>query len=318
MSLLPDASARLFSLLRELSPLALAFSGGLDSRFLAHMACRSASSSGVRLRLFHFTGPHMPEAETAFALAQAEAMGLELSIVPVDPLANPEVAANGPERCYHCKRHLFTLLHKAAARHPAFAGQRPTLCDGTNASDLREYRPGLRALHELGVRSPLAETGFDKALIRNTGAATGLACPEQKARPCLLTRYAYGLSPTHSSLRALAQAERTVQALLDRYADTAREAGASVPAGGDFRIRLLPAGKERQRKDTPGPHGAPTGTPSLSVPELSVFVPELHLTEELPPDLLEKLRDCVAATGFFRPNVVMLSSVHGYFDQNAL
>ena len=103
------------------------------------------------------------------------------------------------------------------------------LCDGSNADDMRAFRPGLRALAEAGVRSPLAEAGLEKAEIRALAARTGLDRPEQQARPCLLTRLAYGVSPDASALARLAAAETALAAL------------PGMSAAGDFRLRLTPA-----------------------------------------------------------------------------
>mgnify|MGYP000387916843 CR=1 FL=1 len=99
------------------------------------------------------------------------------------------------------------------------------LCDGSNADDLRAFRPGLRALAEAGVRSPLAEAGLSKETIRALAASTGLDRPEQRARPCLLTRMAYGMRPDAAILARLATAEAEL---------------AEIGPLGDFRLRLTP------------------------------------------------------------------------------
>ncbi len=161
----------------------LAYSGGLDSRFLAFFA----KLAGFRVRLLHVTGPHVAPAETAEAVAEARAMGLEAELVPLAPADMPDLAAAGRLRCYVCKRHIFTELLRIAGNAP--------LCDGTNHSDLAVYRPGRRALEELGIRSPLAEADISKAEIRSLGAALGFRNPGQMARPCLLTRFPYGMKP---------------------------------------------------------------------------------------------------------------------------
>lgn len=180
----------------------LAYSGGLDSRFLAFFA----KLAGFRVRLLHVTGPHVAPAETAEAVAEARAMGLEAELVPLDPADMPDLAAAGHLRCYICKRHIFTELLRIAGD--------AQLCDGTNHSDLAVYRPGRKALEELGIRSPLAEADISKDEIRSLGAALGFRNPGQMARPCLLTRFPYGMKPASRDLILAADAEAAVEALM--------------------------------------------------------------------------------------------------------
>ena len=158
------------------------------------------------MRLLHVTGPHVAPAETAEAVAEARAMGLEAELVPLDPADMPDLAAAGRLRCYICKRHIFTELLRIAGDVP--------LCDGTNHSDLAVYRPGRKALEELGIRSPLAEADISKDEIRSLGAALGFRNPGQMARPCLLTRFPYGMKPASRDLTFAADAEAAVEALM--------------------------------------------------------------------------------------------------------
>ena len=203
-----------FTLLRALSPLAIAFSGGLDSRFLAH-AARLASCDVL---LLHASGPHVNPRDSDRATRWAAEQGLALLVVPFDPLALPAVAANSGERCYSCKEALLrALLPHAAGR---------VCCDGTQSDDLlHPHRPGQRAAREAGLRFPMAEAGIGKARIRELAAFSGLAQPTQPARPCLLTRLAYGLRPDAGILERLAAAETALE-----------DVGL-----GDFRLRLTPA-----------------------------------------------------------------------------
>ncbi len=202
---LSGKAAALDGILRSLAAeapgggLAVAYSGGLDSRFLLHMALRA----GVPARALHVHGPHVPSREHAYALEWAREAGVPLTIVELDPLAAPALRQNPRDRCYHCKTAVFTALASAAGGQP--------LCDGTNRSDKAEYRPGLRALAELGIRSPLAEAGIGKEAIRAIAAATGMANPEQAAQPCLLTRFGYGTDLDPSLLAAVDRAEQAVR-----------------------------------------------------------------------------------------------------------
>ena len=130
-------------------------------------------------------------------------------------------AVNSRERCYACKRALMRRLREALAA----AGGCRILCDGSNADDLTAFRPGQRAVREAGVLSPLALAGLHKQELRDLGAAWGLDDPQQAARPCLLTRLAYGMHPEPVLLARLAAAEADLAAL---------------PGLGDFRLRLTP------------------------------------------------------------------------------
>ena len=185
-------------------PLAVAFSGGLDSRFL----CFALRRAGCDVLALHATGPHVPQAESEAARRWARAQGLPLLEVRHDPLSLPEVAVNSRERCYACKRALMRRLRDALAA----AGGCRILCDGSNADDLTAFRPGQRAVRR-------------KQDLRDLGAAWGLDDPQQAARPCLLTRLAYGMGPEPALLARLAAAEADLAAL---------------PGLGDFRLRLTP------------------------------------------------------------------------------
>ena len=292
----------LASLLRELSPIALAFSGGLDSRFLAHAARLSATD----IHLFHATGPHVPAAESAQAKTWAEARGFGFTAVPADPLELSEVRAGIRERCYFCKRLLFTRL--GAAAHEHFSG-RATLCDGSNASDRLLFRPGLRALKELEARSPLADADLDKTAIRAIAAASGLDDPNQQARPCMLTRFAYDLAPSHEALAAVAEAEQRIAALLRPL----------FPLGlPDFRLRMVGT---LDTTDNPGPGPAlPYRTElHLSVrpdaPGASYGAGASGALYEPDAETRRKLQEIVSGQGFAAPLIVILDAVSGHYDR---
>lgn len=179
----------------------IAYSGGLDSRFLAF----AASKLGYRVKLLHVTGPHMAPSESEGAVKDALAMGLQATLITANPLGITELAAAGKNRCYVCKTHVFTELLKHST-----GGK---LCDGTNASDLTVYRPGKKALEELGIHSPLAEAGIGKPDIRRIARAMGMPRPNQAARPCLLTRFPYGMMPAAETLALVAEVEDWIEAL---------------------------------------------------------------------------------------------------------
>lgn len=216
-TLLPEG---LVQCLAGLPPLAIAFSGGLDSRFL----CHAASLLGHDIILFHVAGPHVPREESAFARAWAQSRHLPCHELCLNPLAIPEVAANTEKRCYFCKKSIFSHIRAAMAD---LGASHRTLCDGGNKDDLAVYRPGQAAAREAGVISPL--NSLAKKDIRALARATGLDWPEQAARPCLLTRFAYGLRPDLNTLATLAAAEKDL-------ADFLRERECHA----DFRLRLVP------------------------------------------------------------------------------
>ena len=181
--------------------LAIAFSGGLDSRFL----CFSALRAGASVLALHARGPHIPEYETREAVDFAENLHLPLIVFDTDPLTLPDAAHNTKRRCYACKKNLLSRIRTLLAER---GETERTLCDGTNHSDLAVFRPGLLALQEEGVLSPLALSGYDKPLIREKAVEEGMALPSFPPRPCLLTRYAYGLCPERAVLAALGRAEK--------------------------------------------------------------------------------------------------------------
>ena len=123
----------------------------------------------------------------------------ELELLDLNPLKMEAVEFNHTDRCYFCKKHLFLELKRRATDLP--------LCDGTNHSDLSHYRPGLRALKELKIHSPLAEASFSKEDNREIGALIGLDHWDQAARPCMLTRLPYNQKVLVSDLTAIGQAE---------------------------------------------------------------------------------------------------------------
>lgn len=176
----------------------LAYSGGLDSRFLAFAAKRL----GFTVRLLHISGPHVAPGDTEEALNYAKSMGLSVELVHIDPTNLMDLVNAGRARCYVCKRHLFEALLKVAGDFP--------LSDGTNASDCLVFRPGRKALQELGIHSPLAESGITKDAIRRLGRDLGFEAPNQAARPCLLTRFPYGVCPTKAQLELIAEVERWI------------------------------------------------------------------------------------------------------------
>lgn len=163
--------------------LCVAFSGGVDSSLLLRAACELTRNVHAVTLVTPFHSP----AELEQAERTAAAYGAAHSVITMDEMP-PEVMANPPERCYLCKKAIFTAVLAVAGRHGL-----AWVLDGTNADDLMEYRPGLRALRELGVRSPLAELGFSKDEVRRMAASLGLDIADKPSSPCFATRFPYGI-----------------------------------------------------------------------------------------------------------------------------
>ena len=195
-----SAERRLFDIVNSLAPLAVAVSGGADSTLLAKAASLVLSKSD--LLLLHARLPFSPPRETRGVIEWAEKESLPLEILELNLLNEPEVAVNGPLRCYHCKKTIMT----AALRE--IRGRRfANLADGTVTDDFGDYRPGLEATAELGVVHPLAEAGFDKRLTRLLARRYGMPNWNMPASACLASRIPTGTSITVDALKKIAAAE---------------------------------------------------------------------------------------------------------------
>ena len=184
--------------------LVLAFSGGTDSAFLLWEARRC----GADVRPYFAKSAFQPAFEYADAQALCTKLGLTLRTVELDVLSLPAVASNPADRCYHCKRAIFSALI-AAGR----ADGCEEIADGTNASDEQGDRPGMRALAELGVLSPLRLCGLTKAEIRRRSEEAGLFTARKPSYACLATRVPTGERITAEKLRKIERAESALFAL---------------------------------------------------------------------------------------------------------
>ena len=178
---------------------AIAFSGGVDSAYLLWAAARYAK----RVKAYYVKTAFQPQFELEDARKLAEELGAEMEILDVDILCHPVIAANPADRCYHCKKELFSHILIAAAKD-GFA----VLLDGTNASDEASDRPGMRALSELCVRSPLRECGLTKQQIRQLSREAGLFTHDKSAYACLATRIPTGEEITPEKLHRTEQTEQ--------------------------------------------------------------------------------------------------------------
>ena len=177
---------------------AIAFSGGVDSAYLLYAALQS----GADVRAYYVKSAFQPQFELDDARRLAEALSADMRVLDVDILADETVAANPPDRCYHCKRRIFSAIASAAA-----ADGYTLLLDGTNASDDAGDRPGMRALRELSVRSPLRECGLTKPEIRRFSREAGLFTWDKPAYACLATRVPAGERLTAEKLENTERAE---------------------------------------------------------------------------------------------------------------
>ena len=180
---------------------ALAFSGGADSAYLLW----AGRTWGEDVRPYYVSTPFQPAWELSDARRLASELGAPLTVVELDVLACPQVAANPADRCYHCKQALFSALWQRVR-----ADGYSLLLDGTNASDDAADRPGMRALRELKVRSPLRACGITKTQVRTLSREAGLFTWDKPAYACLATRI-----PTGTPIAAadLARVERSEDAL---------------------------------------------------------------------------------------------------------
>ena len=177
---------------------ALGFSGGVDSAYLLYAGVKA----GADIRPYFIKTAFQPAFELADAQKLAEGLGAEVTVLELDALADPRVAANPADRCYFCKQNLFRTL-----KERAIADGYPVLLDGTNASDEAGDRPGMRALAELSVRSPLRECGLTKAEIRARSREAGLFTWDKPAYACLATRVPAGEAITAETLARVEGAE---------------------------------------------------------------------------------------------------------------
>lgn len=192
--------------LRGRGGVAIGYSGGVDSAYLAVVARRVLGAKNA-LAIIGRSASY-PAEQWATARQVAESFGIEVLELDTDELNDPRYAANSPNRCYFCKTELWSKL-VPVAHERGFT----TVVDGTNADDLGDYRPGAQAAREQTVASPLADLGFTKVEIRERSRALGIPTWSQPSSPCLSSRLPYGTSVTPQRLGQVEQAERALRAL---------------------------------------------------------------------------------------------------------
>lgn len=178
--------------------IALGFSGGVDSSYLLYAALHH----GAKVKAYFLKTAFQPQFEMDDALSLADKLNADLTILSYDVTDFPDVLANPADRCYHCKTALFTAMQKQA-----LADGCPLLIDGTNASDEVDNRPGMKALTELSVRSPLRECGLTKDDVRRLSKEAGLPTWNKPSYACLATRVPTGKTITVDLLKRVEAAE---------------------------------------------------------------------------------------------------------------
>ena len=213
----------------------IGYSGGVDSALLAVVARRTLGRDRAPAALG--ISPSYPHAQHEQALGIAHQFDLDVIEVRTAELDDPDYVANAPSRCYFCKRELWTRLRAVAdARGIAL------VADGTNADDLGEHRPGLRAAEERGVRSPLAEAGYTKEMVRHEARTLGIPIWDAPAAPCLSSRIQYGVAVTPARLEQVEAGEELLRALGVTGDLRVRH------RGGEARLEVLPSEFDRIRR----------------------------------------------------------------------
>ncbi len=180
----------------------LAFSGGVDSSLLLKVAADTASCLGGQVYAVTFDSRLHPSCDLEIARRVAGELGGIHEVILVDELEQEEIRNNPVDRCYLCKRHLFqSLKNFAAARNARI------IVEGTNEDDMHVYRPGIRALKELGIDSPLARLHITKAQVKEMAAICGISVASRPSTPCMATRIPYGQRIEYDVLERIAAGE---------------------------------------------------------------------------------------------------------------
>ena len=209
---------------RRYNKVALAFSGGTDSAYLMY----EARNNGADIKAYFIKSQFQPEFELEDAKRLAKQLVVPLEVIECDVLSCHQVSKNPKDRCYYCKQKIFTELKKAADRDGYSC-----IIDGTNASDNSKERPGMKALAELKVLSPLKECGIDKERVRGESKIAKLFTWEKPSYACLATRIPEGRTITVEDLQKVENAEFRLSQL-----------GFS-----DFRVRIIDRGARLQVRE---------------------------------------------------------------------
>lgn len=184
----------------------VAFSGGVDSGLLLKAACNAAAGRGTDVHAVTVMTRLHPRSDLAAAKKVSQETGAIHHVLEIDELDEAGISYNPVDRCYRCKKSIF---HKIAVLAEELGIRR--ILEGTNEDDLHEYRPGLKALTELGILSPLAQCGITKREVRELAAHYGVSVAERPSSPCLATRFPYGTHITYDRLRMIEEGEALIR-----------------------------------------------------------------------------------------------------------
>jgi uncharacterized protein len=201
-----DDLARLTALIKRYHSAVVAFSGGVDSTFLAKVTAEALGTDKVLL--ITATSSTYPFFELEESKKLAADLGLRQRVIVSEEIDIPGFAKNPPDRCYYCKSELFRLI-----KHIAEQERFDVVFDGSNADDVSDFRPGRRATKELGIVSPLCDAGLGKEAIRRISRQLGLATADKPSFACLASRFPYGEEITKVKLDRVGNAELGVRAL---------------------------------------------------------------------------------------------------------
>lgn len=188
--------------------LIIAFSGGVDSTLLVRAAFEIGNKKGYTVHAVTFQTTLHPARDVDVTRKLAKNIGVAHHLIQVDELQDAGILNNPVNRCYLCKKHLFTRVRELAGKMEI-----SLIMDGTNSDDLQEHRPGIQALHELQIVSPLAESGMTKDDIRSMAADYDLPVADRPSSPCLATRFPYGTVLSPAMMRNVEKGEEFFKTL---------------------------------------------------------------------------------------------------------